>query len=115
MRSSQGEFRRLGMIERHFFPLRRRVATLALPAVSPAMNVLDRMARDALARQILVTFADVASRALNALMRALERKSRLGVIERSLCPPGCFVVARPAIWTELAIVLVVSFVAREAR
>ncbi len=115
VRSPQGEIRRLGMIERHFFPLRRRVATLALPAVSPGMNVLDRMARDAFARQILIAFTDVASRALNPLMRALQRESRLGVIERSLGPPGGLVVARPAILTELTIVLVVPSMAREAR
>lgn len=93
MRPPQREICRLGMVERHFFPLRWRVATLALPAISPAMNVLNRMARDAFSRQILIAFTDVASRALNPLMRTFERKSRLGVVERSLSPPGGLVVA----------------------
>ncbi|MGE0055251.1 MAG: hypothetical protein AB7S74_13665 [Hyphomicrobium sp.] len=85
------------MIETHRRPLRRAVAAFALFAISALVHVVDAVTGNARSRQILVTFAYVASRTFDVLVRAFQWKMRLCVIERFLLCPALFIMASGAL------------------
>jgi hypothetical protein len=91
--ASQWILRRLVMIEMSRLPLVLIVTGLALGAVSSGVNILNLVAIHAQGADALVAFANVARRAGDSTVCALERKPGRVVIERLDLTPCDFAVA----------------------
>lgn len=78
------------MIERHFVPSLRCVASITLFPVTSAVDVLDLMAAYAFFRCVFVFLVDMAGSAVGFFMRAFEREIRfLVMIKFRQLPAGC--------------------------
>ena len=114
MRGSQRKFRRLVMIEEIRFPLVLFVTGLAFSAVSSGVNILNPVAIDACRADPLVTFANMARRAGNGAMCALEPELGLIVVERFDTTPYRLAVTIVARFPEPALVRIVHLMTVEA-
>src|SRR5450756_150592 len=103
MRGPQRVFR-LVVIEANRLPLVLVVATLALGAVTPGVNVLNPVTIQTLGTDALVAFAAVACGAADGGARALQRKFRRAVVERLDLPPFGLAVAVAAFFAEAPLV-----------
>ena len=113
MRGSQRVFR-LVMIEMKRFPPVLVVTTLALGAVAPGVNVLNLVAIQTQGADALVALANMARRAGDGGVGALERKFRRAVVERLDHAPFGLTVAIVAFLAKAPLMRVVGLVTVEA-
>ena len=95
---------RLVVIEADGLPFALIVAGLAFCSVSPGMDILQLMTGRTGDREPLVLLADVARRACNVLVRALQREFGPGMIERLDAAPDVVAVAAIAGLPEISLV-----------
>lgn len=86
MRAKQSEMRIARVIEGRLFPAALVVTALTLAPVGAAMHIVDRVARHACRRSLLVALAGVARAATRLLMIAFQREFRRAVIEARFLP-----------------------------
>ena len=113
MRVSQRVFR-LAMIEMNRFPLALVVAAFAFDAVASAVNVLNLMAIHTPGADTLVALANMARRAGDGGVCALEGKFRRAVVERLDHAPIGLTVATVAFFAQARLMRVIGLVTVEA-
>ena len=110
----EGKFRVLIMIEADRAPLVLFVASSALGAVPPGMNILNPVAIDARCPDSLVAFANMARRAGDILVRTLQRKSGLAMVERFCASPRGFAMTIVARFAQTPLMRIVRLMTIEA-
>lgn len=102
------------VIETDRRPLVLLVAGFALGAIASTMDILNPVAIDARGAYALVAFPDVAGRAANVAVCALQRKFCLVVVVRLKPPPRRLSVATVACFAEAPFVRILRLVTIEA-
>ncbi len=106
--------RHRSVVEEHFLPVQGRMAILALGSVGTHVRIVVPMAAHALLARALVQLVDVTAHTGNVVVRAGQHVTRLELmIEMRIAPFGLYMTIR-ALGTEVAHVLIVFEVARDA-
>jgi len=113
MRALQWKFRPV-VVEMNRFPLVLIVAGFAFGAISSGVGILNLVAIHASGADASVAFANMAGRAGDGLVSALERKPRRVVVESLDPAPRGFAVASIAFFAEAAFVRINRLVTVEA-